>query len=498
VANLFGLQPPPVGQCRVLELGCASGGNLIPMAYGLPGGHFVGVDLSHRQLAEGQRVVEALGLTNIELQHRSILDIGLDFGRFDYVVCHGVYSWVPAEVQDKILAICVRNLAPNGVAYVSYNTYPGWHLRGMIRDMMCYHAQRFAEPPVRTQQARALLDFLAQAVPGDQSAYSLLLRGELEFVRGKTDSYLFHEFLEEVNAPLYFYQFAERAAAHGLQYLGEAQLCAMVVSNFAPEVGNTLRLLSPDLIHLEQYMDFVRNRTFRQTLLCHRDVRLKHVLYPEDLAPLHVASPARPVATEPDLPSTAVEQFRGPDGTLSTPHPIVKAAMCYLAEIWPRAVPFATLGAVARSRLGGGPGPDAVAAARETQVLGTSLLECYTSPYQLVELHVAPPPLVAEVGERPVASALARFQAAAGATVTNLRHEIVGLSELSRHVLRYLDGSRDRAALLDALAELAARDILVVQHQGQPVKEVEKARAFLGESLDQSLRELARHALLVG
>jgi SAM-dependent methyltransferase len=117
VATLLGLRPPRVDHCRVMELGRAGGGNLLPMAATLPESRFVGVDLSGRQMAEGQKVVEALGLENIELKHRSILDIDRDFGRFDYIICHGVYSWVPAPVQDKILEVCGQNLTPNGVAY---------------------------------------------------------------------------------------------------------------------------------------------------------------------------------------------------------------------------------------------------------------------------------------------------------------------------------------------------------------------------------------------
>lgn len=129
VATFHGLTPPPVRNCRVLELGCARGGNIIPMALGLPEGRFLGIDLSSRQIAEGRSIIEKLGLQNIDLQTLGITDIGENSGLFDYIVCHGVYSWVPDQVRDKILAICSENLAPSGVAYVSYNTYPGWHER---------------------------------------------------------------------------------------------------------------------------------------------------------------------------------------------------------------------------------------------------------------------------------------------------------------------------------------------------------------------------------
>jgi cyclopropane fatty-acyl-phospholipid synthase-like methyltransferase len=154
VAKLLGLNPAMPDKCRVLELGCAGGGNLIPMAYGLPESQFLGVDLSRVQIDQGLEMIKALGLKNIQLRHQSIVDIGPDIGKFDYIICHGVYSWVPTAVQDAILGVCYRHLLPRGIAYISYNTYPGWHMRGMIRHMVSYHARQFAEPAMRVKQAR--------------------------------------------------------------------------------------------------------------------------------------------------------------------------------------------------------------------------------------------------------------------------------------------------------------------------------------------------------
>ena len=75
VAFLHGLEPPSSTRCRVLELGCASGGNLIPMAAGLPDSTFVGIDLSPRQISQGQELIDAVGLKNIELRPLSIMDV---------------------------------------------------------------------------------------------------------------------------------------------------------------------------------------------------------------------------------------------------------------------------------------------------------------------------------------------------------------------------------------------------------------------------------------
>lgn len=156
LGRIFGLMPAPVTRCRVLELGCASGGNLLPMAFHLPESEFVGVDLSFRHVQQATKVIRELELKNARIDHASISDIDKSWGTFDYIICHGVYSWAPQEVQDKILDVSSANLASQGIAYVSYNTYPGWHLRGLIRDMMHYHTGQFEETAKRIEQARAV------------------------------------------------------------------------------------------------------------------------------------------------------------------------------------------------------------------------------------------------------------------------------------------------------------------------------------------------------
>src|ERR1700742_1272227 len=163
LATLFGLQPAPIDKCRVLEIGCGDGANLIPMALMLPESEFVGVDLAAHPVAKGQKMAGALGLRNVTLQQLDIADLSASFGQFDYVIAHGVYSWVPAEVRDQLLAICKANLSPQGVAYVSYNAYPGSHLREMIRGMMQFHTRETCGADDRVNQSRALIRFLAQS-----------------------------------------------------------------------------------------------------------------------------------------------------------------------------------------------------------------------------------------------------------------------------------------------------------------------------------------------
>lgn len=488
VAMLMGMQPAAVERCRVLELGCASGGNLIPMAEALPDSRFVGLDLSPRQIADGQALVDAADLPNIRLLAKSILDIDAELGQFDYIICHGVYSWVPSIVQQKILEICRQHLAAQGVAYISYNTYPGWHARAMVREMMGFHARQFDDPATRIGQARAFLEFLVQAVDDRDSAYARAVREEAETIRPEADYYLFHEHLEDVNQPLYFYEFAQRSAEAGLQYLGEAWFHTNL-DRFDSSVQSTLEQLSSDLVQLEQYIDFLINRTFRRTLLCHQEVALDRQPSTEIVARLSMSALVMPQSAEPDVAGTGAEAFRADDGRLaSTNIPLVKSALVSLFRSWPGALTFDELYERSIEPLA------SLGAAPPRELLAAGLLQCYLS--NLVALHVSPAQFVPAAGARPQASRVARQQAACGWPVANRRHRIVPLSDLDRLVLGLLDGSRDRSALVVAMDAALVRGELAPGSQLPPVESPQRT-AWLAEQVEASLQGIARNALLV-
>ena len=345
LARLFGLQPPDVETCRVLELGCASGDNLIPMAIELPNARFVGIDLSERQVEQGRQTVAKLGLGNIDLRREDIANVDASWGKFDYILSHGIYSWVPAPIREKLLAVCHDNLAPNGVAFVSYNTLPGWHMRGMIRDMMVYHANQFQGATQKVQQARALLDFLAESTPTTTS-YGMTLRQELDAIRNEPDAYLYHDHLEETNDPFYFHQFVDAARRHELQYLAEADFGDMLLSKFPPKVAETLKRIALDAIRMEQYMDFVCNRLFRQTLLVHRGTPAWRKIDGLMVKGLLLSSAVRPESAAPVLTQGVNEGFKAPSGfTYTIADALTKAALVTLSKCWPLCMPFEELAA---------------------------------------------------------------------------------------------------------------------------------------------------------
>jgi methyltransferase-like protein/cyclopropane fatty-acyl-phospholipid synthase-like methyltransferase len=491
IARIFRLSPPDIASCRVLELGCASGGNLIPMAFNLPGSEFVGIDFSRHQVNEGQEVVNALGIRNIRIEHASILDVNDDWGRFDYVLCHGVFSWVDAEVQDKILAIASRNLTTHGIAYVSYNTYPGWHMRQMVRDMMRYHAGQFSDPQEQVDQARALLKFIVSASE-DTGPYNQLLRSEAERLGRSPDSYIYHEHLEQTNLPIYFHQFIERAEANGLQYLSEAAVSEMLTAHFPPSIASTLERISPDLLHLEQYMDFARHRQFRQTLLCHEDVHPSRALTPDVLQGLLLSSFAKP-GTHADLAPGVPIVFTNGSKRAEVSSPATKAALTVLLERWPCAIAVSELCAIAMERAAAHPtgkSADEVREAMLEDLFGGVM-------YGLIDLHTQPLPCTNSPSDMPRAHPVSALQAKSGSFVVNAHHRMFELDALAREVLKLSNGRRSRQEIVDVFMEWFEAGRLDLEADGQPIRDPQAARAMLTDRVTRAIANLTHAAVLV-
>ena len=247
IAGLFGLRAASPARCRVLEIGCGEGGNLIPMALTLPGSEFTGIDRAEQAIAQGRSVAAALGLSNVTLRQLDLMEAGR-LGEFDYIIAHGVYSWVPREVREGLLRLCRASLAPQGVAYVSYNAYPGFHRREMFREMMLYHVRGIEDPEGRVRQARELIESLAKCQPAGKPARALFDE-ELRHLSESEEWFLYHDDLAPTNHALYFHEFVADARRHELQYLAEADFFEMQDDVYAePVTGMLQRLADGDVL----------------------------------------------------------------------------------------------------------------------------------------------------------------------------------------------------------------------------------------------------------
>jgi methyltransferase-like protein/cyclopropane fatty-acyl-phospholipid synthase-like methyltransferase len=494
-AAIFGLRAPDLRNSRILEIGCALGGNLIPLAVSMPGCHFVGIDYASSQIKEGQKVVDELGLKNIELKTMSVADVKDTLGKFDYIICHGVFSWVPPEIQDNIFDVIRRALNPNGVAYISYNVYPGWRLRGLVRDLMCHVAKEFTDPVAKVRQARAYLNFLVKFTPRKESVYQRLLKEEAESLQKMPDSYILHEHLEEVNAPMYFHEFMSRAGKFGLQFVSDAS-SEPLTANLAPEVTNELQKIIRTRIDYEQQLDILTNCMFRSTLLCHSSVKLEQHPLPEALRDMTVAARVAPekVLTPADIKSDENATFaRSEHIKVSTRMPILKAALLELSQARPRALSLDEVMNGSYKRIEQSPAPDAIAKDKEAML--AFMLRCHLSG--ILDLYLYDPQYTLIPGDRPLASPIVRWQVRNKERVSNLRQFNVEISDLDRLVLPLCDGQHTREDIRKVIEDKIRTGAVTVKLNGEAPPATADLTDISNQILNQALAIEAAQMMII-
>jgi methyltransferase-like protein/ubiquinone/menaquinone biosynthesis C-methylase UbiE len=437
MAILHGLSPAPVDRCRVLEVACSEGANLIPMAYAIPAGEFVGFDLAQLPIERGQARIRELGLRNVRLFAGDLLEVGAELGRFDYIIAHGLYAWVPEPVRDRLLALCSELLADDGVAFISYNAKPGGYLRSMIREMMLFGGSGTGDPKQQVTEGLKFVHFLAGALP-ESDVYRALLESQLQRMEKHDWSAIRHDELAGAYHPVHFTDFAEHARQHHLQYLCEAKLPPPTDPVYRTEMQSALESAAGDsIVRREQFLDFVRMRSYRETLLCREEQTVRRDSSAEDFRGLLFATQTTPAAGE----APGATAFVLPGGVkMESNHPGVKALLFELGKAWPHALSFKDL---------------------EPQLAGTGLALDAQGVAFLVRLAIARmiefrawnPPLAPAIPERPKASQVSRQEAQARDTATSLLHLSVSLEDPKlRCLLKLLDGTRTRGDLLKAMA----------------------------------------------
>ncbi|MGF1547827.1 MAG: methyltransferase regulatory domain-containing protein [Thiotrichales bacterium] len=454
LGRLFGVATPDPACCRVLELGCAAGGNLVPMAWQLPGTECLGIELSARQAADGEALIRATGLGNVRIRQGDIALLDTSLGQFDYIITHGVYSWVPAPVREKLLALCRALLAPTGVAYISYNTLPGWRMRGVLRDMLLENTRDAVGPRAKLAAAHAFLDFMDEALRDLDALTARYLKHEIEYLRRAHPSYLYHEYLETVNEPFWFTQFVDDADRHGLQYLCDTDLHMSFPSALGERVDQLFSGMD-DLFERERHLDYIRLRNFRQSLLVHADVeryRDPSLAAFETLALAADLVPPKSV----DYKRAKRQTFLKADGTeVPVQHPLTKAALVHLSERFPDSLAYDELTALAQHTVKQAGGPVFVA---QTEHLAGELFSLFAHHYVSAEptARLLAPGLI----ERPLATPLARHQSDSGNLAT-IRHANLELDAFGRQLLALCDGTRTVEQLVTTLLKAFESGALV-------------------------------------
>ena len=435
VATFVGHAAPRVERCSVLEVGCNDGSNLIPMAVSLPAARFVGCDLSPRALDAGRRTIAELGLTNITLVEGDLAALAPAHGEFDFIVAHGVYSWVPPDVRDALFALAAERLARDGILYVSFNVLPGCRVRQAAWDVLHHHVDRIENPRSRLDAARQLARLIADGGTATHES-DQALRAEFRAIAQHSDSELAHDDLAVPNEPVLFHTFVQHAARHGLRYLAEAELQTMSVTGISDEANAYLSTLDP--LAREQYLDFLRLRRFRQSLLVRADAPTDTTEHSQRLRAMHVSAN---VALTGAAATGGVHKLARRLDPAAGGGGAVRKLLDALVANQPATYEIASL-------------DDHLHLGPLSRPLEAILTDAYM--WGIVDLHVHPPALTIRASDRPVASPLARLQARTRDDVTTLLHTQVGIADVNAlRLLPLVDGTRDRAALASAVKQIA-------------------------------------------
>ncbi|WP_425363666.1 methyltransferase regulatory domain-containing protein [Candidatus Tisiphia endosymbiont of Hybos culiciformis] len=499
IGLVFGMQPPMVENARILDIGCGEGGNMIDFAESYPESYSLGIDLSQVQINNGIEVVKSLGLKNIELKHLSILDFDESFGKFDYIICHGIFSWVLDEVREKILEISSKLLSPNGIVFISYNTLPGWNMQKTIRDMMMFHSAIFTDKHDKLQQAKLLLDFVSDSLEGSESPYSKFLQHETDFFKNLSNSYLLHEYLGEDNTAFYFQEFITNARKHNLNYLGDSLLSAMFVGNLPEKTAEKLQSIN-DIVRTEQYMDFITNRKFRTTLLCHDNVMINRTIKSNELAGFYTTFNIRPATPENEVDiSNAVESLgfyhgnsESPD--ISTSSPIMKAFFYVYADNIGNPLTLDQITQLAMKKLENLQLKDF----REEvdSVIANLVLQGY------VQIFATKPSSIYTISSKPKVSELARYQAKklekTNLFVTNRINAVIPLQLHEKYIIELLDGTNSIEQIEEKIFEKFAAGLLVASNKNGIVSDEQLLKPYITHCVNVCLQECKMNYLLIG
>lgn len=457
IARMLGLRAASPRQARVLELGCGNGANLLALAWYWPQAEFVGLDLAHRPIEQGRAQAETLGLKNLSLRQADVATVDRgSLGRFDYVIAHGLFSWVPTPVRTACLALIADVLTPNGVAYVSYNAYPGCRMRHLVRELMQFHLGVDASHDLDTaRRGRELLTTVTALSPDEVPEFFEIVHDEARRAAESSLNYLFHDDLAQINQPYYLHEFCALAGKAGLTFLGDADTRSMFEPESMEALGGWLdRQSGGDPMRRQQYLDFALGTRFRRTLLCRADAAVAPAVDVTAMDDLRFWSPYLPASDCVIGDDSTVELRTGRGHIAKTNNSVLKLLFTTLAQSPARTVSIDEFA----PRLAGPPQP-----IREglrgmlARLIRNSLL------HPVLEAAPAAPVWPAAPDERPAPlSRLSRLWLQEGrALVDNLHQNLQFDDPITRELLAGLDGTLDAAAVqarFDALRAARPED----------------------------------------
>lgn len=478
IGRLFGVPVVDPASARVLDVGCGIGANTHSMAAMFPNAEFVGLDLASSQIAIAQDIALKAGLINTRWICGDVMQPQEEWGDFDVIILHGLVSWVPRQVREACWSLCRNHLRDGGIALVSFNTYPGWHSKQVLREalqaadlMLC--KERDAEPQARLKEAMDLVTDWMSKVPRE-SVYGKTLRDEMQRVQHSEVDYLLHEFFEPVNEPILFRDLHKQLEASGLRFVNESDWTSQrVVENeadFSAQLEGTM-----SRVEIEQTVDFLLGRRFRSSLFCRAENELLSGPNWKHAFDMWLGL----VGTLQKNASVGSLRFQCEDGSLvSVSDPNAVSLVEYVSDRVPLRLRVSDLVDANASW-----GVDLV---RRLTVLGVT------------NVYASPVPATNGVESKPRTSDLVRYQASRSETVSSAVHRNAKLDRATRWLLELCDGTRTLGELAEGVtARSVQAGIRLPGQDGSDVQdELERLRQAVAASLPSRLASLAKAGLL--
>lgn len=335
-AHLYGLSSVPLGQARVLVLGCRAGANTFPFAAAYPDARILGIDPDPAQIEVARQHAAVLGLANAEFAAAGYASITPELGEFDYIIAHDVYSFLDRDQATEILRICRLNLAFEGIAYINYDTYPGARASEAVRDAMMLYSHGAETLEDQREAARTALTLFTNGIAPDNPMAAAFSQAA-EQSKADLDAGLFGV----PRQPYYFVEFSEQAAAFAMVCAGDAQPQIEMPDTYGSNASLTHGLLGlgkPRALR-QQNLDFSAGRQHRRSLLVHkeRQEQLLSQADPSRLMELHWAGRFRRCSFGlRDATNVHYETF--PGYTFSTDDAVLQILAEALGAAWPESI----------------------------------------------------------------------------------------------------------------------------------------------------------------
>ena len=355
---------------------------------------------------------------------------------------------------------------------------------------MIYHPQAFNDPAKQVKEAKALLTFLLQNAPGNDT-YRQTIERELNILNTTNDSYLYHEHLELENNQFYLHEFVDMATKSGLAYVGDTSLTTMYIGNFNKKVQETLSQIK-DVVKQEQYIDFLINRRFRHSIITKKSnaAKIQRNLKPECVFDYHVQALFSASDTKADKTGKVKFTKTGTKEDFTANDALTCALFLKLSELGKKPVKLDDVirAVVKEEKLKDDK------AARQIFTKNTLILALQG----FLALHIAPVNYASAPGKKPQAYALARYQAQQADTkrVTSLFKQSINIDVFTRKLLVLLDGRNDMGAIVKKLKDAVKAGELNVNRDGKPLTDDKDIEKILEQHTQATLGRLANVALL--